>query len=252
MVQVVALGLGIMVLLVLTLVRSDLLASWQDTLPPDAPNHFLINIQSDDVPRLRAFLAGRTRDEAVFYPMVRGRLVAVDGRPVGPQDYANPRAQRLVEREFNLSWTDTLQDDNRIIAGRWWRPQDTGKPLVSVEAGIAETLGIELGDTLSYSIAGQELPARVISLRTVEWDSFRANFFVLFPPGVLDDYPAQWITAFHLAPEHKAVLAQLVRQFPSVTVIDVDALMTKVRQIMDRVTLAVEYVFLFTLAAGLV
>jgi putative ABC transport system permease protein len=251
-VQVVALGLGIMVLLVLSLVRNDLLASWQATLPDDAPNHFLINIQPEEVTGVREFLKTHGLVDTALYPMVRGRLMAVNDRAVNPEDYANPRAQRLVEREFNLSWAERLQDDNRIVAGRWWQSADQGQGVASVEQGLAETLGIELHDSLRFRIAGQELEARVISLRTVEWDSFRANFFVVFPSGVLEEYPATWMTSFHMPKARKPLLADLVRAYPSVTIVDVDAIMTKVREIMSRVTMAVQYVFLFTLGAGLV
>lgn len=251
-VQVVALGLGLMALLMLTLVRTDLLANWRASLPADAPNHFLINIQPGEVAGVRAFLREHGLHDAELFPMVRGRLTAINERAVGPDDYDNPRAKRLVEREFNLSWTDRLQEDNRILAGRWWNASDHGQGVASVETGLAKELGIAMGDTLRFQIAGQELPAKVVSLRSVEWDSFRANFFVVFPSGVLDHYPATWITSFHLPAGQKPLLADLVRQYPSVTVLDVDALMSKVREIMDRVIAAVEYVFLFTLAAGLV
>jgi len=251
-VQVVALGLGLMALLILTLVRTDLLSSWRASLPPDAPNHFLINVQTGEVEGVRAFLRERDLRDVELFPMVRGRLTALNGRPVGPEDYANPRAQRLVAREFNLSWADALQEDNRILAGRWWNADDRGQGVASVEVGLAEDLGIALGDTLRFQIAGQNVEAKVMSLRSVEWDSFRANFFVVFPSGVLENYPATWITSFYLPPDRKPVLAELVRQYPSITILDVEALMTKVREIVDRVIAAVEYVFLFTLAAGLV
>ena len=252
MVQVVALGLGIMVLLVLTLVRNDLLAGWQATLPVNAPNHFLINIQPAEVSGVQQFLHDRSLTETRLFPMVRGRLMAINNQPVSPENYSNSRAQRLVEREFNLSWADDLQKDNRIVAGYWWQPGDRGKALVSIEQGLAKDLGIKLHDTVQFRIAGQLIDAEVASLRTVEWDSFRVNFFVIFPPGVIDDYPATWITSFHLDKSRKGLLTELVRSYPSVTVVDVDALMGKVREIMDRVVLAVEYVFLFTLLAGLV
>ncbi|HXH02107.1 MAG TPA: FtsX-like permease family protein [Candidatus Competibacteraceae bacterium] len=250
-VQVVALGLGIMVLLVLTLVRADLLEGWQSTLPPDAPNYFLINIQPEEVAGIDAFLRDRGLRGNPLHPMVRGRLTHIGGRAVSATDYENPRAQRLVEREFNLSWAEALQEDNKIVAGRWWRAQDRGQPRVSVEQGLAETLGIRLGDELRFNIVGQTLGATVTSLRTVQWDSFRVNFFVIFPPGVIENQPATWITSFYLDKARKPLLAELVRAFPSVTVLDVDALMGKVREIMERVTLAVEYVFLFTVLAGL-
>ncbi len=251
-VQVVALGLGIMVLLMLSLVHNDLLASWQANLPEDAPNHFLINIQPQEVAGVQALLRSRGVQETRLYPMVRGRLVGINGRAVEPQDYANDRAKRLLEREFNLSWNQMLQTDNRIVAGRWWQQEDQGQPVISVEQGIAELFGINLNDTMRFRIGGQFIDARVVSLRSVEWDSFNVNFFVVFPPDVIETYPATWITSFHLPPSQKPLLADLVRAYPSVTVLDVEAVLNKVREIVDRVIMAVRYVFLFTLMAGLV
>ena len=250
-VQLAAFGLGIMALLILGIVRVDLLESWQANLPADAPNHFLINVQPEEVAPLSGLLSEAGVAAPEFFPMVRGRLTAINALPVTPEDFTAPRARRLVAREFNLSWASELQDDNRIVGGQWWGSQAHGGDELSVEAGLAETLGIGLGDRLRFQIAGQELSARVSSLRSVEWDSFRVNFFVIAPPGLLKDFPATYITSFHLAGEGGAVLSELIRQFPSVTVLDVEALMAQVRQIMDRATLAIEYVFLFTLAAGL-
>jgi putative ABC transport system permease protein len=249
--QILAFGLGIMVLLLLSIVRADLLQSWRDNLPADAPNQFLINILPHQVEPLRAFFADHGLQGAQLYPMIRARLAAVNGRAVSADDYADDRAKRLVEREFNMSWAAVPQDDNRIVAGQWWDASARGQHLVSVEKGLAERLGLKLGDVLDWRIADRELSLTISSLRTVEWDSFRANFFVVTPPGVLDGYPGTYMTSFHLPADGRDTLAQLVRAFPNVTVIDVDAIMTKVRDIMDRVNLSVEYVFLFTLLAGL-
>lgn len=249
--QILAFGLGIMALLLLTLVRTDLLEAWRNKLPPEAPNQFVINVQSDQVRPLQDFFATRGLKEAQLYPMVRGRLVAVNGRAVSASEYADDRARRLVEREFNLSWAAQPAADNRIVAGKWWSARERGTAQVSVEKGLAETLGIGLGDELRWRIADREVSVRITSLRSVEWDSFRANFFVIAPPGLLDDYPATWITSFHLPETERSLLAPLVRAFPNVTLIDVDAIMTRVRAIMERVNQSVEYVFLFTLFAGL-
>jgi putative ABC transport system permease protein len=161
------------------------------------------------------------------------------------------RARRLIEREFNLSWAEHLPADNRISAGAWWDAAQHGEAVMSVEQGLAATLGIRLGDGLAFQIAGTELRVRVVNLRKVDWDNFRVNFFVLTPPGVLEPYPATWITSLYLPSSRYEVLNRLVRAFPNVTVIDVSAIMDQVRGIMDRVALAVQYVFLFTLGAGL-
>jgi putative ABC transport system permease protein len=251
-VQVVAFGLGIMVLLLLSLVRTDLLHSWQNSLPPDAPNQFAINIQPDELEPMRRFFAERGVAEPTLHPIVRGRLVAINGKPADPEEFDNPRAKRLLEHEFNLSWAAAPQTDNRIVAGRWWTPGEHGGAWLSIEKGLAETLELNIGDELGFSIVGNALRAKVMSLRSVEWDSFRPNFFVLAPPGLLDDHPATYMTSFYLSKDDHALLGALAQRFPSVTLLDVDALMTQVRRIVDRVVLAVEYVFLFSLFAGLV
>lgn len=250
-IQVVGFGLGIMALLLLTLVRTELLEQWQGRLPADAPNRFLINVQPQQAEAIQTFLATEGLSDTSLFPMVRGRLTHINSRPVSADDYSEENAKRLVAREFNLSWTSVLQDDNEIIAGRWWRNGDQGKPYISVEIGIAKALGLTLGDLLTYRVGSREFSARVTSLRSVEWDSFRANFFVLAAPGLLDTFPATYITSFYLPKERQPLLNRLVQQFPNITVIDVDVLMTQVRTIVERVTLAVEYVFIFTLLAGL-
>jgi putative ABC transport system permease protein len=250
--QVAALGLGVMVLLVLSVVRADLLKGWQTSLPRDAPNRFLINIQPDQVETLQAFIRRHGLPPPELFPMVRGRLIAINGREVSAAHYTDDRAKRLVAREFNLSWTTRIAQDNRVVAGHWWTPADEGRPVFSVEQGIAETLGIRLGDRLTYRIADQDLTGTVNSLREVNWDSFRVNFFVITPAGVLEAFPKTYITSFYLPRDRQEVLNALVRAFPNVTVIDVEAVMTQVRTIMDRLTQALEYVFLFTLASGMV
>jgi putative ABC transport system permease protein len=250
--QVVALGVGIMALVLLTLVRGDLLASWKKTLPPDAPNRFLVNIQPDQLEPLRAFFRDHDLQAPELFPMIRGRLVARNGLPVSSADYVDDRAKRLIDREFNLSWAERMQPDNAIVAGRWWNEADRGRPLLSVEEGIAKTLGIKLGDKLTYEIAGSQFDGEVASLRKVEWDSFRVNFFVVAPRGVLEAYPASYVTSFHLPPDRSALMDQLVKRFPNFLVIDVAAVLGQVQRIMDQVVKAVEFVFLFGLVAGLV
>ena len=249
-IQLVAFGMAVLVITLLTVVRSELLAVWQERLPPDTPNIFLINVQPDEREAVTAFLRDNGVARAELYPMIRGRLVAIGDRSVSAQDYASPRAQRLAEREFNLSYAARPQTDNRIVAGQWWPADTRGRPWTSVEAGLAELLGIGLGDELTFRIADRELTTRVTSLRSVEWDSFNVNFFMVMPPGVLDDFPTTYITSFHLPAADQAVLARLVDRFPSVTVLDVAALMDKVRAVMGQATRAIEFVFGFALVAA--
>ncbi len=250
-IQVVGLGLGLMALTLLTLVRADLLESWQKSLPANAPNRFLVNIQPDQVPAVRDFFAGHAMAPPELHPMVRGRLVEVNGRAVTSKDYVADRARRLVDREFNLSWARSMQPDNVIVEGRWFNDGDAGRPVMSMEQGIAETLGLKLGDRLTYDIAGTRLTVAIQSLRKVEWDSFRVNFFVVAPPGVLEKAPASFVTSMHLPAERSPLMDELVRLFPNLLVIDVAAILAQVQRMMDQVVRAVEFVFLFSVAAGL-
>ena len=250
--QIGALALGLMALLLLTLVRGDLLRSWRANLPPDAPNQFLVNVLPDQVADAKATLSQRFGNEVAFRPMVRGRLVEVNGEPLDTRKYEDTRTRRLAEREFNLSYTDTLPGGNRVVAGRFWEASARGEAAgMSLEDGIAQSLGVKLGDALTFDIAGSRATAKVTSLRKVDWDSFRVNFFALFPPGTLDDKPATFIAAFRTPPGDGAWLASLVQKHPNILAIDVGELMRQVQNIVDRVSRAIEFVFLFTLAGGL-
>lgn len=248
--QICGFGLGIMAMLLLAVVRVDLLAAWERTLPAQAPNRFLINILPQQAEPLEAFLAERGVSGSGLHPMIRGRLLRIDDREVAAEDYENPRARRLATREFNLSWGLEPQADNRITAGRWWTDAEA-EPQLSVEAGIARTLGIRLGDRLTYWVAGREISAPVTSLRSVQWDSFNVNFFVVASPALLREEPATYVTSIYLAPEREALARELIERFPNVTLLDASALMAQVRAVMERGSAAVEYVFAFTLAAGL-
>lgn len=250
-VQVSGFGLGIMALLLLTMVRGDLLSEWQLRLPEEAPNRFLINIQPDQVAEVRAFFAEHRVQNVPLYPMVRGRLVAINGRETSLDDYPDDRAKRLLMREFNLSWHEQLPANNAINRGAWWSPGEAKPAQFSVEQGIAEAFGLQLGDRLRYMIAGQTVEATVTSLRSVEWDSFQVNFFVMAPPGLLNPYPSNYISSFYLPDQRYALLNELVKKFPNITVLDVSSIINEVRRIIERVTMAVEFVFIFTLLAGL-
>lgn len=165
-----------MALLVLTLIRDDLLQNWKTSLPPDAPNRFLVNIQKDQLQPLEVFFKENAISPPPVFPMVRGRLTGINGKNIVPGDFTDTRAKRLIEREFNLSWAREMSPDNLIVKGQWWGRSDTGKPVLSVEEGIAKTVGIKVGDTLTYDVAGSPFTASVTSIRRVDWDSFRVNF----------------------------------------------------------------------------
>lgn len=246
-VQLVALAVGLMALLLLTVTRTDLVDAWRRAAPPDAPNRFVINIQPDQVQAFAARLAEAGIRDAPLHPMVRGRLIEVNGQPTGPEHFSDDRAQRLVDREFNLSYTDEAPSHNPIVAGKWFAP---GAAELSMEEGIAKTLRVALGDELTFDIAGTRVNARVTSLRKVDWDSMRANFFVLMPSHLLKDQPQSFMTAFHVPPSRAAFTVDLVRDFPNITIVDTSAIFRQVQQVLDQVIAAVEFLFVFTLAAG--
>jgi putative ABC transport system permease protein len=243
--QAMALSLGLLALLLLTLVRGDLFDSWRNQAPASAPNRFLINIQPEQVAPLRTYLTAQGIADVTLYPMARARLVRIGNRATSPDDYTEARAKRLIEREFNLSALSRLPPENDIVAGQW--TPDSG---FSVEQGLAETLGIKLGDELSFDAGGLPLQGRVTSLRRVEWDSFRVNFFVIAAPTAFDSLPQSFITSFHLTSGRGQVLAGLLAEFPNVTVIDVEQVMGTLRSLLERVSMAVQLIFLFSLAVG--
>jgi putative ABC transport system permease protein len=247
--QLAAFGLGLMSMLLILLIRGQLLDSWRTRLPPDAPNHFVINIQPDERAAILEFLRERTGTAPELVPLVRARLTAVDGVPM-TERATGDQGRRFVERESNLTWTATLSETNRILEGRWW-DGPTATPEVSVEEEFATAVGIALGDVLTFDIAGESLDATVTSVRHVDWESLQPNFFMVLSPGTIEEYPSTFITSFYLAPEEAGVILDLVRRFPSITPIDMNAIFAQVRGMMDRAALAVQCVFLFSIAAGL-
>lgn len=247
MTQLCALSTGLTILLLLAITRTDLLLGWQSTVPPDAPNTFLINIQPDQRDAVATLLKNRGIRNVHLEPMVRGRLVTINGVEVQPDDYSDDRARRLVDREFNLSYTSELPDSNRLLQGRWLQ-QD--KPEISLEKGFADTLKLSVGSQIGFDVAGQQVQATVTSVRAVDWDSFQVNFFALFSAMALADAPTTYITSFYIPSDQVSLIQDVVRQFPNITVFDVGAILTQVRGVLDQVIQAVQLLFLFTLAAG--
>ena len=247
--QIVALSLGGMALLLLTFVRNDLLESWRARMLPDAPNRFVVNIQPDQRVAIKNFFAAQQLPEPHLFPMVRGRLIAINHHPVIGSNYAEPRARALVEREFNLSWSDHLPADNTLVRGAWWGLEASS--VLSVEEGIAKTLGINMGDILTYEVEGNRLNLRVVNLRKVQWDSMRVNFFVITSHDVLKDYSASYISSFYLPPDKARAGDALIKGFSNLLLVDTEAVIEQVRQIMDQIALTMSAVFLFTLLSGM-
>ena len=249
-IQATALGLGLMALLVLTLVRADLLAAWRDTVPADAPNRFVINLQAEQRGDFLAYFRDAGLPAPDVSPMIRGRLVAINGERVRPEQFEPGRAQRLAEREFNLSYGPRLPNGNEIAGGRWHGQTDT--PEFSIESGVADTLGISVGDEVTFDVAGQQISAPVTSSRDLRWDSMQVNFFFIASPGVLNDYPASLITSFHLPDARRDFGLGLAKAFPNISLIDVGAVMGQVESMIERLITVVQLVFGFAVAAGVV
>jgi putative ABC transport system permease protein len=249
MLQVSALGVGLLALALLVLLRTDLIASWRAATPADAPNRFVINLQPDQAQPFRERLreSGVTRYD--WFPMIRGRLVTINGKAIGQDDYIDDRAKRLVEREFNLSYQTQLPVHNTVVDGQWRADEANA---LSVEEGLMQTLKLSVGDRLGFDIAGRVSEGRITSVRKVDWGSMRVNFFVMFPVARLaDELPVSFISAFR-APAVAGFDNALARDFPNITNIDVSASIAQVQQVLDQVVRAVEFLFGFTLAAGLV
>ena len=247
-VQVSALAVGLLALILLVLLRTDLISSWRKATPPDAPNRFVINVMPDQSASFQQSLRDGGVKNFDWFPMIRGRLIAVNGKAVTPDDFTEDRARRLVDREFNISHTATRPQHNEVVAGRW---TDGEQGAISVESGIAETLGLHLGDVMRFDMGGVQSEAKITSLRKVDWGSMRANFFVIYPVDTLADMPITYLAAFR-APDTKGFDNQLVRNYPNITNVDMASTINQVQRVLDQVIRAVEFLFAFTLAAGLV
>lgn len=249
LVQIVVFATAIMLLLTLTIIRTSLLDDWQAQLPEDAPNHFLVNIPAYEVDHIRQLIDSRHYQHQPLYPMVRGRLTHINGIELSETSVAR---EGVFNREANLTWTDTLADDNKIVAGKWW-PQwqsQHGLPGISVEAEMAEQAGLQPGDRLTFSLGGLSLEAEIASLRTLDWRSLRPNFFFIFEPGSLDDYSPTYITSLHLPATDKAFINELLRAYPTVLVIELDRIVAQIRTIVNQVSNGVQLVLWLTLAGG--
>ncbi|SEL06418.1 ABC transporter permease [Halomonas daqiaonensis] len=269
--QLLAFSVTFFAVAMIALVRGDLLTTWQAQLPEDTPNHFAINIQPQERDAFASALEEATDARSALYPMVRGRLTAINDQP--PRDVvpAESRGDNALRRELNLTWRETLPKGNRVVAGEWFaegqsaateswldevdaEPSSTARDAavpISVEDGLAERLGLALGDRLTFTIGSDEVTGEVTSLRSLDWESFRPNFFVIFPPGTLERFGHSYITAFHLGDDDRDLLRRLVQEFPGVTLLDVEAILGQVREVLTQVTRAVELVLGFVLLAGI-
>ena len=247
-VQITALGIAIMALLMILLLRQDLLSAWQGNIPADAPNRFMINVQENQKQGIDQLLVDAGIGKPDFYPMVRGRLIDINGQAIGPNDYQDENARRLVDREFNLSYTDQLPSGNRITLGKWI---DGSVPQVSIETGIAKTLKLKLGDQLTFEVAGEKISAPITSLRKLDWGSMRVNFFVIMPASLLSQLPQSWITSYYQGPNKDDLDFRITQTYPNLTVVDVTTSLQQIQEVINKLTAALGLLFIFTIIAAI-
>lgn len=246
--QILAFSITLVAMQIILLVRTELIEQWRQQIPPDAPNHFALNLFDADLTPFRDFLSQEHIAGSDIYPVVRGRLVTINGQDVFVLINKDSRAEGAINRELSLTWSATLPPDNRVITGQW---PDQGPGIgVSMERDLAERLGVKLADRLAFNIAGQTLEARVGSLRSVRWDNMTPNFYMIFSPGALDAYPRSWLTSFHIAKEQKPVLTRMMKTFPGLTLLDIGKLIGQFQAILQQISLAIEFILALALAAG--
>ena len=246
--QITALAIAIMSILLILLLRQDLLSTWQGTIPAESPNRFMINVQSDQKEGIAQALEQAGLSKPAFYPMVRGRLIEVNGREVSPANYVEDNARRLIDREFNLSYMDSLPIGNRIVAGNWI---EGTSPQISIETGIAKTLKLKLGDQMTFEVAGEKVTAPITSLRKLDWGSMRVNFFVIMPPAQLSNMPQSWITSYYQKPNQEGLDFQLSQAYPNLTLVDVSASLQQIQDVLNKLSAALGLLFVFTIVAAI-
>ena len=246
--QITALAIAIMSILLILLLRQDLLSTWQGTIPAESPNRFMINVQSDQKEGIAQALEQAGLSKPAFYPMVRGRLIEVNGREVSPANYVEDNARRLIDREFNLSYMDSLPIGNRIVAGNWI---EGTSPQISIETGIAKTLKLKLGDQMTFEVAGEKVTAPITSLRKLDWGSMRVNFFVIMPPAQLSNMPQSWITSYYQKSNQEGLDFQLSQAYPNLTLVDVSASLQQIQDVLNKLSAALGLLFVFTIVAAI-
>ncbi len=250
--QIVAFGIGLMVLLLLTVVRNDILNEWRRTLPEDAPNYFLLNIEPDDWDGLASLFDAELGSAPDFLPFIRGRVSQLNGVSIDDFEYPGPEGRRFVSRESNMTWAGSLPESNRVVAGEWWGEDYSGALQVSLAADMARNLGLKVGDTISMNVGGEEITAPITSLRFIEWDSLSPNFYLMFSPGDVEYLPQTYMTSLYIGDDKRYVLKEMLKRYPEITLFDLEVVLAQVRDIIDKASIAIQYVFVFTLLAGVV
>lgn len=246
--QMLAFSLTLVAMVLSFAVRTELVDNWQQQLPDNAPNHFVLNIVPDQQVAFKQDLQQQHIVGSAFFPVVRGRLVEINQTPVQKIVSKDSQGERATQRELSLTWTQQLPDENKLVAGAWW--QTAQKGLVSVEQKLAENLNIKVGDRLRFTVGSEQLEATVANIRALRWDTMKPNFYMIFSPGTLDAYPSTFLTSFYLSKDQKILLNSLAKRYPNITILEVDAILLQIKTLLAQLTLAINYLLYFALMAG--
>jgi putative ABC transport system permease protein len=246
--QILAFTITLVAMTLSFTVRSDLIENWHKQLPEHAPNHFALNIFPEQLPGLQTEFKDNGIENSQFFPVIRGRLTEINNVPVQKIVSKDSQGESATHRELSLTWTEKLPEDNKIIAGTWWSPEK--KPEVSVEQKLADSLKINLGDKLLFIVGGQKLTATVSNIRSLQWDTMKPNFYMIFSPGTLESFPGTFLTSFYLPENKKTYLNQMVKHYPAMTILEVDLILKQFKTILSQLTEAINYLLYFALMAG--
>lgn len=246
--QILAFSITLVAMSLSFIVRNDLLENWRQQMPAHAPNHFALNIFPDQLAQIRQDFQAEGIQGSRFYPIVRGRLIEINAVPVQKIVSKDSQGESATHRELSLTWSENLPDDNKVVDGEWWTSAQQG--LVSVEQKLAESLKIKVGDRLLFIVGGQRLEATVSNIRSLQWDTMKPNFYMIFSPGSLASYPSTYLTSFYLPEGQKNYLNRLAKAYPAVTILDVEIILNQIKTVVSQLTQAINYLLYFALLAG--
>lgn len=244
-------SLVLIAILLIAVVKDELLGSWQEQLPEDVPNYFLINISSDDIEAVGAYMQQHRIESSKPYALARARLAQINSVDISAIDFLDPRAEHLVKHTFNITHATEIPEQNEIVAGEWLDP-DSARAQLSVEQGMAERLELEVGDELTLTVGSKKLRAPVTSIRSVLWENFKPNFYLISNPELLLDIPQTGLLSAYIEEHNKTDLKHLLQRFPSITLLDITEIMARVRGIVDKASVALQFFFIFALASALI
>lgn len=233
----------VMLLLLVQIIKQDFLVQWRTQLPTNAPNYFLLNVQGEQIDPLKKWFTKHGIDEMVFYPIVRGQMSHINGQPVG--------SKRGLSRPINLTWMSHLPKDNVVLSGSAWDPSWQKQAVISIESGFAQRQGLHLNDTVSFQIENEVITAKIIQIRNLDWKSFKPNFFVIFPEGVLNEFAHSYITSVYVPKRFDTALFALAKEYVEISIIDIDSILQSIREMVNKLSTAIEGLLLIVFLLGI-